>query len=254
MLLPRIGHDSPFFYLPAKPASADVFKVLATIFHGPLNEITLEDLAFVPPRASPGQRSVDIGKNDKAAARALYLYYLEQNPDLWKNVVAAAETVAMKESALAAIGLIEAVISANWITLPEEPSDGSNSPFRLPTERELKSRCRAYGTLLPPGGVQAILLSPVLEVVFPYLMKPAQSFTNLVGGRGDTESSAYKIAAAKHDTLVTLHVKLQGVADGTPELETGSWQELIAAVARRINQGPLGGSSEVGGRIATLDR
>ncbi len=90
---------------------------------------------------------------------------------------------------------------------------------------------------------------PALGIVVPYLMKPAQTFSNLVGGgRGDVESAAYRVAVAKHGVLVLLHQELKGWVGSHPDA-----RDMVATVGRRVAQGPMGGTSEVGGRIGTME-
>lgn len=80
-------------------------------------------------------------------------------------------------------------------------------------------------------------------------MRPAQSFGNLVGGgRGDVEGAGYKIATAKHDVLTELHRKLNDWVE-----TRGEGHEIMAAVSRRVAQGPMGGMSKAGGRVGTME-
>jgi hypothetical protein len=161
----------------------------------------------------------------------------------------------LKEKALAANALIKAVIESDWAPLPAVPEPEVSSfaiPFLLPTEQELENRCRSRTFPLPPDGIRAIMSEPALSVVFPYLMKPAQSFSNVTGARIDVESVAYKVASAKHDVLVSLHRRLKEISQES-DSESGAWSQLIEMVGRRMNRGPLGGSSAVGGSIGTLE-
>ena len=224
MLIPSTHASSPLFLIPVKPANPDALATLAHVLHG----------------------SDDSMPEEQAAARALYYLEMENHSDFWGCVVATADTVAIKESALSALSLIGAIITAHWSPLPD--TGVSSSPaYKLPSERELASKCHAES--LPQSGIEAIMNQPALGIVIPYLMKPAQSFGSLVGGgRGDVESAVYKIAAAKHDVLIQLHQKLKEWV-GT----TGEGHEMVAAVGRRVAQGPMGGSSEVGGRVGTMD-
>ena len=225
--LPRIvlmQATSPLFLVPVKPVNPDALAALGHILHG----------------------SQGSAPEERAAARVLYYLEMENIPDFWECIVTAADTVALKESALSAISLIGAVIAANWSPLPDtDPS--SSAPFNLPSERELASKCHAES--LPQSGIEAIMTQPALGTVIPYLMKPAQSFGSLVGGgRGDVDSAVYKIAAAKHDVLVLLHRKLKEWVGTRNE-----GQEMVAAVGRRVALGPMGGSSDVGGRVGTME-
>ncbi|KAL9134284.1 MAG: hypothetical protein Q9175_004536 [Cornicularia normoerica] len=223
MLMPRTQAISPFFSIPVKPANRDAFAALAHILHG--------------TRSMPEER---------AAARALYYLEMENLSDFWECLVTAADTVVLKESALSALSLIGAVITAKWSPLPDIEPSGS-IPFKLPSERELASKCHAES--LPQSGIEAIMTQPALGIVVPYLMRPAQSFSSLVGGgRGDVESTVYKIAAAKHDVLTMLYQKLKEWVK-----TRGDSQEMVAAVGRRVAQGPMGGTSEAGGRVGTME-
>ena len=224
MLIPRTEGSSPLFSIPVKPANSEAFVVLATIFNG-------------------CQRGVP---ENQAAARALYFLEMENLPNFWECVVAAADTVALKESALQALGLIDAVISASWSPLTDLEYPRSTQ-FKLPSERELASRCQVES--LPRSGIEAIMTQPALGIVVPYLMRPAQSFSSLVGGgRGDVESVVYSIAAAKLDVLIKFHQKLKEWVNSR-----GEGQEMVAAVGRRVAQGAMESMSEAGGHVGTME-
>ena len=228
VLIPRRQSPSPLFLIPSKPADQEAFLTLAYVFNGS------QDLAS------------EDSNTENAVARALYYLYVEQHPDFWRQVVTAAETVALKEVALAALSLMTAVITAHWALLPSTTSS-SDTPFALPTEDALANKCHAPS--LPATGIEAIMTEPAIGIVIPYLIKPAQTFSNLVGGgRGDVESAAYKVAVAKHETLIMLHEKLKDWVGNHPEA-----QQMLATVARRVAQGPMGGTSEVGGRVGTME-
>lgn len=230
-LIPRTN-ESPVFLIPPKSASPDTFGTLAHIFHGGEAD------------TSPGQGP------ENAAARALYFFYMEHHPTFWTQIIAAAETVALKDVALAAISLISSIITAKWANLSSNPTTSSSTSehFPLPTENQLSQSCHT-STALPSSGIEAIMSEPAVGIVVPYLMKPAQTFSNLVaGGRGDVESAAYRVAVAKHDALTLLHRALSGWIGDHPEAG-----EMVATVGRRVAQGPMGGSSEIGGRIGTME-
>ena len=181
---------------------------------------------------------------DQAASRALFFLYLDEYPDFWDKVTKAAETVALLELALAANGVIGYIIDASWQPLPDIPS---LEQFALPTEEWL-SRQVNYGEPLPQSGIEAILSAHAASVVLPYLMKPATTFGNLVGGgRGDVESAAWKVAVAKHDILIKFRDNLK-IMGGTSDL-----QDMITAINQRIAQGPMGKSTQAGGHVGTLE-
>lgn len=240
-LVSRLRESTPLFLIPAIPANSDALHTLAAVFRGPLVDSALLKTELHQPILGDSA-------NESAAARTLYFIYLRQHPSFWTHVVNAAEAVALKENALAAIELMSAVIGANWRCSPQEEESASQSRYALPTESELALMCGSPNQHLPPSGVLAILASPALDVVLPYLLRPAQTFSNLVGGRGDTESVAYRVAVAKHDALILLHRKLRDVAHHTTGL-----QDIVTAVGRRVVQGPMGGNSEVGARVGTLE-
>ena len=226
---------SPLFLVPIKPPCAPAYDSLGTIFSGPADE-----------------NAATSTKAEKAAARALYFLYVEHHPGFWAQLISTAETVALKDNALAAIRLIGRIITGKWTPLSSTEPDSSNSPYSLPTEHQLSDKCHFSGSL-PPSGVLTVMTSPALDIVIPYLLRPAQTFSNLVGGRGDTESAAYKIAVAKHDTLVMLHRNLSEVETAIEGPELGHWRDIIKTLGQRISQGPMGGSSEAGGRVGTLE-
>ncbi|KAL6718646.1 hypothetical protein ACLMJK_002880 [Lecanora helva] len=225
-LIPK-NRDSPLFLIPPNSRGADTYSLLAHIFHGS-GEVTDEE--------------------DEAASRTLYFLYEQRHPDFWKSIISTADTVAMKDAAIAAIGLIGAVITARWKPLPDHPSLNS-SASALPAESWLAEQCQIENVKLPQSGIETIMSEPAIRTVVPFLMKPAQTFSNLVGGgRGDVESAAYRVAVAKHDALILLHQKLQEWVGTHSDA-----QEMVAAVGRRVAQGPMGGTSEVGGRVGTLE-
>ena len=219
--------ESPMFLIPAKSATPDTFNTLAHIFHGVEGQVT------------------ESRQMEKAAARALYFLYTERSPTFWTKIIAAAEAVAVKDIALAAISLIGSIITENWSLLP---NTSTSDPFPLPTESQLSAHCH-HSSSLPLSGIETIMSEPAIGIVVPYLMKPAQTFSNLVGGgRGDVESAAYKVAVAKHDVLRLLYDRLRDWVGNHPDA-----REMVATVGRRVSQGPMGGSSEVGGRVGTLE-
>ena len=233
-LLPGRTMLSPLFFLETKPANEDGLQTLATVFRGPASQQTSDTLK------PSGNDALEC-----SAARALYYLYLEQNPTMWQDVVKAAETVALKEAALASIALIEAVATANWTKLPLSPDPARPS---LPTESQLVEKCGSHQGLAPTG-ILAIFAPPALSTVVPYLLRPAQTFSNLVGGgKGDVESAAYRVAAAKFDVLLSLKPRLQEVAQ-----ETGQLQDVVAVINKRLALGVLGGNSDVGGSIGTVE-
>ena len=246
---------SALLKVPVKPANGAALRTIATIFHGPEQ---LQHSNGLPLDALADPNDPTSISSEAAAARLLYFYYLQHHPEFWSQVINTAEIIALKDNALAAISLLSAVITAHWMPLPNESSSNTTAEtpatqarrrFLLPTEQQARNLPGFPPGQLAPSGVLAILSSPAVDVVLPYLLRPAQTFSNLVGGRGDVESAAYRVATAKFDLLTLFHRQLsQMVSDGVEGL-----QDVLTAVRRRLAEGPLAGSSEVGGRVGTLE-
>lgn len=218
--------SSPLSLIPSKSTNPDVLNTLATVFHGPQ---TPEILFSTEPSPTLQSRRYE---EEATAARALYFQYLAHNPTFWANLAMHADTVALKDLALAAISVLHAVITSNW-------SAASISQNDLPTS-----------IATPLQGHLAILTPPALEYAVPYLLKPPQTFSNLVGGLGDAQGSAYLIAAAKFECLKVFMRKLQKQVEEQPG---EGFEDILATVRKRVAVGPLSREGEVGGQIATME-
>ncbi|MCJ1473999.1 hypothetical protein MMC13_002655 [Lambiella insularis] len=236
--LPHASSHSPLFSIPIDSPSADALNTLAAVFRGPSSRSSSSDKI---KRTNKG--------GEAAAARALYLYYMKLHPDLWQRVVSVAEIIAIKENALAAINLMDAVIGAYWEPLPVQLEEESGTSFSLPIEAELERQFPQRDRPLPIAGTIAILSGSAQTNVIPYLLKPAQNF-----GRGDAQSAAYAVAVAKQETVIHLHRKLRE-ASTIPEfqLKLSQWQPIIDEIGQCATRGVWGGSSAVGGRVGTLE-
>jgi hypothetical protein len=99
----------------------------------------------------------------------------------------------------------------------------------------------------------AILSPPSLEYTLPYLLSSTQTFSNLVGGVGDSENSAYRVAMSKFECLKEVYNRLSVYCEEGGE-EGKEWVDVVKTLRKKVDEGPFGGrSSEVGGRIATLE-
>jgi hypothetical protein len=194
-----LGSNNPVLSIPSRAANTDALNCLATIFHGPIQE----PLTFPTPQTPKPNEA-----NEIKAAAALYNQYLTHNARLWTDVVTHADTVALKEQALAAIALVKSILTARW------------------------------------DGIAAIMSGPAKVSVVPWLLSPPQTFSNLVGGHGDAENAAYKIATAKFDTLGAFEKKVKGVQE---------YADVARVAAERVKEGPWGRSGEVGARIGVLE-
>ncbi|KAL1956251.1 hypothetical protein VTO42DRAFT_7511 [Malbranchea cinnamomea] len=238
---------NPLLSIPPKPLHKDTLDTLGRIFHG---------LPKPPEKLSSGQQAVleqnpTSPRSEAAAARMLYLHYLNKHPSLWANVVAAADIVAMQDTALAAIGLIKQIATANWEVIPADaaPAPAARTRFPLPTEDQVSSLNPSTEGNFPATGAWALLVPPALTTVMPYLFKPPQTYANFVaGGAGDTESAIWRIATAKYDALVSLHNTIERIGG-----DMNGMEELLTTLKRRVADGPWGPVSLVGSRVDALE-
>jgi hypothetical protein len=159
------------------------------------------------------------------------LYYTK-NPSLFSDLVSQAEIVAMKDTALAALTLLGAIITSNWDStiLPEHVSEGD----------PIYSRLNSF----PKTGLDVVLDPTISGAVLPYLLKPATQYSSLVGGVGSAENAAYQVAMAKFDVLKVLDARLA---------KEGGRHDVVSMVRRRVSEGPWGVSGGAGSRIGTLE-
>lgn len=227
---------SPFLAIPTRPAHADGLGTIASILHGPHLEVTF------PPRDPLKQDKIEA-----SAARQLYVDYLNHNPRVWSDIISCADTVAIKEAALAAVKVVSAVASASW------PTSAFSTEADGDTTMVDGTRPRASGKT----GIECLLTAPALTTVLPWILRPPQQFSGLVGGRGDAEGAAFRVAAAKFDCLQVVQKRLQQwMTDDGPEVQErrGELERIAHAVRERISEGVWGSrGTDVGGRIATLE-
>jgi hypothetical protein len=212
--------------MPITRTNPDALKTLAIIFHGPpKGELTFPRVETVGE--DPKQRHIE-----SSYARLLTALFYAKKPNMFSDLVSHIETIAMMENALAALGLVRALITSSWSTEPVL----DNIPANDNTYARLSS--------FPKSGFELILEPSISGGLLPSLLKPATSFSNLVGGLGDAENAAYKVAMAKFDVLKALGQKLE---------EDGGRQDVLAMVRRRVGEGPWGVQGGVGSRIGTLE-
>lgn len=110
----------------------------------------------------------------------------------------------------------------------------------LNSEQELADICG--GRPLPPSPPLAILSSPALENVIPYLLKPAQVLTGRgIGGNEEMEKTVNEVAATRFNALSVLHWKLK--QEAMKMSAEGAWWDIVAQMERRLHQGRWGGIS-----------
>ncbi|TIA34473.1 hypothetical protein D6C78_06834 [Aureobasidium pullulans] len=233
--------SSPLSLLPSKSTNADALATLATIFHGP----SKQEIINYPPSSPLMDTTHDaIWKGEAQAAYALYYLYLNHNPTLFADLAHHASVIALREVALAAISLIRSIVTANWLPLGQTST---------PTDQEFHGALPPTSLAEQGKGFLAILSPPSLEYTLPYLLSPAQTFSNLVGGVGDTENSAYRVAMSKFECLKEVYNRLKVFVDEGGE-EGKEWEDVVTTLRKKVDEGPFGGQGgEVGGRIATME-
>ncbi|KAJ5099829.1 hypothetical protein N7532_006830 [Penicillium argentinense] len=222
---------NPLLTLPTNPPSGVVFDTLGKVFHGPFRSYAADSMDLITSGRTPTD-----WHHEAAAARVLYFEFLNSNPDLWTNAVAAADTIVMKETALSAIGLMDRVAQANWQPLPPASHvSGNSSRFTLPSEEALAQLSPASSGLLPLSGCWAILTPPALTTLLPYIFKPPRSYAEFVGGgAGDSQNTIWQVATAKHDVLAALYQRLKESDDQTvPGLE-----DILRTMQHRLLERP----------------
>jgi hypothetical protein len=230
-LIPRRGTDLAWdecviLDMPITRTNQDALKTLATIFHGPRKQ----ELTF-PKTETVGS---DHAREhvESVFARLLTALFYMRKPTMFADIVSHMETIAIQENAIAALTLVRALITASW---SDEPL-----PDIIRVDDPTYNRLSTF----PKRGVDLILDSAISGGVLASLLKPAATFSNLVGGLGDAENAAYKVAMEKFDVLKALGRKLE---------EEGGRNDVLAMVRRRVGEGPWGVSSTAGSRIATLE-
>lgn len=168
---------------------------------------------------------------ESSYARLITALFISKKHNTFSDIISHANTVAMKENALAALALLRALITASWSTEPIP---------NIPADDPIYTRLSTF----PKTGLDLILDPSISGGVLPALLKPATSFSNLVGGRGDAENAAYQVAMAKFDVLKALGRQLE---------ENGGREDVLFMVKRRVNEGPWGARGSVGSRIGTLE-
>lgn len=246
--LPRLAltneNYQTLFLIPTKVTNADALHTLGQILHGPPRSAS-------DPKTDPmTDASNAIQASENHLARLLYLVYIQHRPSLFTDLTTHANTVALPDKALAALSLLGALISANWST-STSPPNLTSLPGGIQTR--LSTALSSIAST-PKTPLDALLRSPARDVLIPYLLAPPQTFSNLVGGRGDTESAAYRIAVARWDVVCLFKRRLDAFAPESGTGEDVGLEGVRAAVAARVAQGVWGQEgAEVGGRIATLE-
>jgi len=226
-LIPRHGTDVAWdecilFDMPITRTNPDALKTLATVFHGPPKE----ELTF--PKVESVGADTKRTENESIYARLLTALFYVKKPNMFADIVMHIETIAMQENALAALSLVHALIAANWSSSP--------TPW-MPT---LPSNIADF----PASGLDLIIDPSLSGSLLTTLLKPATQFSNLVGGLGDAENAAYKVATAKFEVLKALGRRLE---------EGGGREDVVATVRRRVGEGVWGERGGVGSRIGTLE-
>jgi hypothetical protein len=138
----------------------------------------------------------------------------------------------MKDTAISALILLRAIVTAKWSSA-SKLNDGSSDAILLRLQN------------FPDSGIELILDPTISGGVLPFLLKPATTFSGLVGGRGDAESAAFQVAMTKFDVLKALGERVKELQPPRREIDT--------MIRRRVSEGPWGVAGNVGSRIGTME-
>jgi hypothetical protein len=235
--------SNPLLMLPTKPWNAGIFHCLGTLFHGPKSSIAHPAPPSMPS-TNPDRPDPTSPTGEAAAARVLYHLFATRRPDFWANIVASADAVSLPETAMAAISLVEAVLTADWAPLP--PTDPSpTARYSLPTEEQIQRLGLVPAEQRSLSGVWAILHPPALSPVVAYLFQHPKMFDK-GSGVPDDGSSTYSVAVAKYDVLVKFHERLK-------ELKEHEFDDVLETVGRRVRQGPWPRGVVPGERVEAME-
>ncbi|KAH8732500.1 hypothetical protein GQ44DRAFT_755010 [Phaeosphaeriaceae sp. PMI808] len=182
--------------IPITRTNPDALKTLATIFRGP----PTEPLTFPRPdtQTSTPKRTL----LESTYARLLTALYFAHKPSMFTDITTHMNTIAMKDNALAALSLVRALLTASWST--------ESLTNILPETDALHARL----TTFPTSGLDLVLDPTLSGGLVPALLKPAVTFTNLVGGVGDAEDAAYQVAVARFEVVKVLGRRLEEEGGG----------------------------------------
>jgi hypothetical protein len=244
--------SSPLSLLPSKSTNADVLNTLAIIFHGPSKQ---EVISYPPSSPLMDTTHDDTWNAEAQSAYALFYLYLNHNPTLFADLVHHADIIALRETSLAAINLLLSIATANWSALPSSSSEAREGVGKVPSQQTFQHWLPSPSLAQQTQGYLALLTPPSLQHTLPYLLSPPKTFSALVGGVGDAENTAYKVAVAKFECLSEMFRRLKVFVDEHGQ-EGEEWRDVVEVLRRKVEGGPFGGQEgarEVGGRIATMD-
>lgn len=252
--------SSPLLLVPSKVTNADALDALAMILHGPRRSSSNEEITYGANGFSTSEMPGSVSfSTEAAAAYALYITYLHCHDTLIADLLTHADTVALPEKALAAINLLAALAFASYAPLPTDESssmlpDDSSTASRPPTPAQLATMLN----LSSPSQLPAYSPCPLLtsaatrDKLLPWLLRAPQTFSNLVGNRGDAESSAYKIATARWDLVLVVQRSVRRLVENGGRNDIAWVGEALEA---RVKEG-VWGVQEGGGAgsvVATLE-
>ncbi|KAF2145036.1 uncharacterized protein K452DRAFT_284426 [Aplosporella prunicola CBS 121167] len=256
-LLPSPTWDaSPLALLPAgRSTNPDVLRTLATIFHGPSDGADYaESLTFPPPPQQPPQADDEASAHtseaeaparlaaERAAARSLAASFLEHNSAFFADLVTVAETLALKDNALAALDLVAALVMAHWPS-----TSASASPSPTPSTNTPAPDSASDDAAFPPSG--PCLLTRPGNPLLPYLLRPAPTAAHLAGR--DSEAAHARIAARKFEVLRLLKRELEREISGGSAAPGA--RGVVELLRGREAEGAWGRGGDVGGHIAAME-
>jgi hypothetical protein len=162
-------------------------------------------------------------------ARLLAALYYVRNPDMFSDIARHAKTPAMKDTALAALTFMSAIITSNWgsSSLLDQVSENDHMYHRLQT--------------FPKTGIDLVCDVGTSSPWLTYLTRPPDALPGVIAGE---DNAAYQVAMAKFDVVKLLNQRLHNV--DAPD-------SIKAVVREGVAQGPWGRTNAAGSRVGTLD-
>ena len=248
-LEPLSWDDSPVSKIKVLLAHEDYYKTLATLFHGPRGSTSARRTA-VDSDDGGGRHPERVADTEAPAARALFLIYLHHHQYFFPNVIKMSENLGMFENALSAVGLLSAVVTANWKPLPTIPGSEGVFGFVLPTEQQLERVVRS-GPLalpLPSTGPAVIAESSIMGMIIGRFRPMSEDAQSLLSKRHDPRNTAYRMAVVRHTLLRNLNDALKDYTG--PGLSDVDRQDLALAVSNGAFLS--GGGIGRGNSVATM--
>ncbi|KAI5300888.1 hypothetical protein KEM55_004151 [Ascosphaera atra] len=211
--LPRVlllKHEKLLNTIPSDPLNDEALDMLAYVFHGPEpRKKHAQEMAEDEPSAS--------FKKEAAAARVLYLRYVNNHPDLWKRVAEAINAPVMRQRAVSAVQFVHAMLQTNWHSCSGDK--GRNGiDAAIPSDSEVAQMLGVpANTSFPSSGLWALVEPSIITLVLPQLLNPCPPSS---APSHRLEDSGWAIERTKIDVIKRLTMQVrEEVNKGHSELE-----------------------------------